>query len=830
MIALLAAAALSTVSVDVHQTLRLERPGATAAYAVDVEIAQVSAWDGHVAITGRSPGSTQVAIVEGQAIETLQVVVAAPSHLAVLAPDGVVPGTAVASSEYDSETGRFTNGFDAVGRDGGATTTVHLLGVVSAHPAGEDAVASLPAASVSWSRGGLRAVAGDLLVEHSRLTLDGVTIRGAHWAGNGLEVHAGWASPLLYDRILLPSLPSEAAGASWRFSRGESAIEPNVYWFSHSRDGRSAGTVASLVYSLGRADGPFQLRAEGGWGGAPGGALDVRWESLLNRVWLSARHHPADFASPGIGTPEGSFADASWTTHPAPRLSFDLAGSAARYDLATGAEDVASASTELRVIAGLRTSIFGGATAGTAGRDGSSPVRSVTLPVGASWDGSHVGGTAVARWRRYADGTGGAGGRLSARGAAAAFRLSGWIDLQRDAMVASFLPVGSPASSGVDRRVRTIALSAQGPEDAGMLLREGSPFLSSGQAGALDLRLAAWRLQSGAELGWTPAGSPATGLRLRFLDDRVRDASGTHETRISTLSWSQRIGGGLDGVASGTAWTHEGVQDWQWSVGFRLRFGAGEGLPRLFRGRGDLRGEVVPEARGDAGLPSISGMKVVLDGASETRTDAAGRFSFPRVVAGSHRVEVALPDARSYFTTPSSISIARGEPARFGVARATTRIFGTITDDQGIPLPGVGVRLTGALEREDRTDSNGRFVFAVPEGDYQVDADGGSVPPGYDLRPLVTRRLHIAGSAPARVYWVLVANRSISGTVVPGCDSVALLEAGRSATPDANGSFVFRGLQPGSYTLRAWVGSRKIVRVVDVPVGPAAVEGVELGR
>jgi len=66
-------------------------------------------------------------------------------------------------------------------------------------------------------------------------------------------------------------------------------------------------------------------------------------------------------------------------------------------------------------------------------------------------------------------------------------------------------------------------------------------------------------------------------------------------------------------------------------------------------------------------------------------------------------------------------------PAAFSQSRETGAISGVVTDDQGAPLPGVNVTITGANlmgARSFVTDANGVFRFpALPPGEYQIKAE-----------------------------------------------------------------------------------------------------------
>jgi len=61
-------------------------------------------------------------------------------------------------------------------------------------------------------------------------------------------------------------------------------------------------------------------------------------------------------------------------------------------------------------------------------------------------------------------------------------------------------------------------------------------------------------------------------------------------------------------------------------------------------------------------------------------------------------------------------------PVAFSQSRETGALRGAVTDDQGVPLPGVNVTLSGNVgSRAAVTDANGEFRFpAIPPGEYEL--------------------------------------------------------------------------------------------------------------
>jgi hypothetical protein len=289
-----------------------------------------------------------------------------------------------------------------------------------------------------------------------------------------------------------------------------------------------------------------------------------------------------------------------------------------------------------------------------------------------------------------------------------------------------------------------------------------------------------------------------------------------------------------------TRWTSvaavegSGIGHSSFEAGLRLQM---DGLPRLPSSlrRGRISGFVFRDDEGTGRFtsqPLRPGTEVRLDGQVAT-TDAQGRFTFEGVEPGPHRVEAVLPlDAGAYFTMPSAVSVRAGEPVRFGIAQARARLDGTVRDDVGNVLRGVTAIVSG-MGRSSHvvTDSSGRLRFAGAEGEYEVRVQPESLPAGYDVSRLSPRRIRLAAGAPARFAEVARAHRSVRGRVRvsdPEHVRVRLVELARSTGLAADGSYVFRNLAPGRYTVAVEISGRTVSRQVVVPEGPGVVRDVDL--
>lgn len=130
----------------------------------------------------------------------------------------------------------------------------------------------------------------------------------------------------------------------------------------------------------------------------------------------------------------------------------------------------------------------------------------------------------------------------------------------------------------------------------------------------------------------------------------------------------------------------------------------------------------VPEATPEMGfrvnrivtLPagvSPAGLAVtIVDTGERTTTDAEGRFWFPNLPPGEHRISVAA----------GGRTITRTVIVRDPQAAAPRTGYGDVVRDQsGTPLAGIVVAVVGTNLRT-TTDGNGRFHFDLPPGQHTV--------------------------------------------------------------------------------------------------------------
>jgi hypothetical protein len=268
--------------------------------------------------------------------------------------------------------------------------------------------------------------------------------------------------------------------------------------------------------------------------------------------------------------------------------------------------------------------------------------------------------------------------------------------------------------------------------------------------GALQVRLGRVSVSGNAEFG-------------NDIVNRTLFATSTYTTTVGTVSvritptWSAEFeafrntstmdlnpasifvlgGGGLD-VSSALFALN------QWNAFFRIRkqFNWGGSVPagtsdatlgRFVPLVGALEGVVFEVTAAGRGAP-VAQVPVLLDNTATVETDGYGRFRFPDVPEGQHKVALAFRSLPAEFDPgPASQVLVNVKPR--GIARADlevarlTAVSGAVVAPAGVPLDNIVVRLVPS-GRYTSTDAEGHFAFHnLREGHYEITLDGKSLAP-----------------------------------------------------------------------------------------------------
>ncbi|XP_037076289.1 nodal modulator 2-like [Pollicipes pollicipes] len=227
----------------------------------------------------------------------------------------------------------------------------------------------------------------------------------------------------------------------------------------------------------------------------------------------------------------------------------------------------------------------------------------------------------------------------------------------------------------------------------------------------------------------------------------------------------------------------------------------------------DLSGQVV-----NAGEP-VPDVTLVLHG--RRTSDAAGRFLFPVVPAGTYTVVPVYVSPNTRFDVRPAeveVTVAQGSaavPTPFQVVGFTVsgRLLTSVSGGTELGLAGAAVLLDGRPVAV--TDAHGRYVMeSVTRGQYQLTVEAEavqfeprpvSVSPASPVLPdLVAARLRVCGR---------VELADLPEGVAPGPRTVELREAGpqgaaHTATTEADGAFCLF-VRPATYRLRVLVSDEE---------------------
>jgi hypothetical protein len=838
-LALPALAAAGDLRLAVRETVTLEFPQVSAAFAVDSDIVEVTAVGSQVTLVGRRAGKTLVTVVMPTIVETLTVHVEALPARSVAFETSATHSAGSWEASYDSATRRFGTGLTMAFGEGERTARLALYGIRESGLAGRDSIWALPAASMELKEPGRSVVLLDERVNTSPLTLNGAVLRGLHLREGAFEMHAGLSSRTPWNDLLLPRSGDRALGLSYRSDAGPVRLVPGLLWLPDS--GAKVPGVVSLGLERGSSDTPVRLKAELGWSDKPGIAFDLALSNAQRQVWLQGASRPASFAALDVARPAGTYLDGAWSERFGERTTAGLTLSANRLDLTNQRPEAASGRLELRHQATDHWSVIAGMGEGGYRNAGTTSLRRSTISLGTAYDTPAFGIASLYRYQQTsAASSGGHGGRVTMRGTSGAWRTNLFVDAQQQAPTLDLVFRDRP---DLARAFAELGIVASTPEDVVRLLRENAALLAAHGVAVGPLNVDALRLQAGSDISWRESGHGNLTLELRMLADERHGLGGGSRSYLGSLYASWRIFRDTELAVSLVRWSSQrdgSTSSIDNSVQVTLRTGlSGNGLAALGRGGVGLRpisGGVLRDDQA-TGLPDVDqqpldGIEVVLDGWRRTRTDRDGRFVFDTPGSGDHRVEAVLPpNPGAYFTTLSAVTLPPGGDARFAITFSAARLNGTVRSDAGRPLAGVTLRLAGVKGVTATTDSDGAYRFAVPAGEAQVSLVAESIPAGYELGNLDPQTRHLAPGAPAVANFTVRAQRMLKG-VVGGMGNepvtVTAVEIARTVSPDKSGHFLLRGLPAGSLTLV--VGSRfgETRQVVEIPAEPGPVTKIEL--
>jgi hypothetical protein len=834
------------------KTITFEVTGATAAYSLDAFVAEATADDGNVSITGNHPGATRAVVVTPAGVQTFDVLVPMPPPY--YPPGFVMPAGAAEAAEsgywegrYYSSPAEIQNQFDFFKANADDSTHVHLVetDLIGSMDPGQARVA-LSSATYEVVTPGRDITLFDKYLDESQLTLNGSIVRGFHITDDNWFVHAGYTSVATFEGLFLPVQPELVVGGGYRYAPTEnSSITGSYYHFQIPASdllGRS-GNVGDLRYKYSPREN-FWFTVDLGISHGVGGAGRLLYKTARDNITSLARYMPEQFASLGANNLRGLHTDFSWTRHVTKKFETAVTFYNNNLVLPNLREATISGAVNLRYQLARRWAVTGGVNASRF--EITTPpaltIRNFTLPAGLAFQSKHFGATGEYQFAVIpGHDSGGQQFRSSVRSGWGAFTFSGYGERDTDAPTLNFI---FSQVAGLQQALNQQGIQATTVQQVDQLLSDDAFLIAAGYVKGASVNLVPVRTQAGGSATWSSRGLRRTQLSYSFLYNDNQALQGSSENLAHTLSYSQSITRS-DNVAlsCSVVGTRNPGQSTEYSpvcfVAWRHQF---QHVPYFVipERRGTISGKIFrdDQSKGEWGpdLRPMPEVEVVLDDRRRTLTLVDGSYRFAGVPRGKHKV-AAMYHSRDpfFFTTPSDQEADEDATVNFGIGFSLSGLGGQVLNDAGQGIAGITVAILGrGLKRSAATEADGSyFVSSLVAGEYDVQPDEDSLPAGYAMGVGIEPQHVIVGAtSPGRAAFSVRAFRSISGRVlsydpeagqyIPVIRSrVTLHEPGLTAVTDPMGRYLFRDLAAGSYTISVESeaqGPSRTVRLGSQPV------------
>jgi hypothetical protein len=838
--------------VDPQKTITIEVAGATAAYSLDASLAEATADNGLVSVTGNQPGPTHVVAITPAGVQTLEVLVTTPPpHY----PPGFVMPVSVAEmaqsgyyeGRYYSSPAQIQNQLDFLKIHGDDRTHVHLVetNLVGPLARGQPRIA-LSSASYQIVTPRRDITLFDQYVDESPLTLNGSIVRGFHIRQDNWFVHAGYTTVAAFQGLFLPTQPELVAGGGYR--RAFTANSSITASFYHVQIPASdlighSGSIGTVSYKYSPRE-TFWFVADAGISHGAAGAGRLYYRTDRDNIVALVRYVPLQFASLGANNFRGFHADLSWTRHVTNKFDVALTFYNNNLVLPALSETTISSAANLRYQLARHWALTGAANASSFQTKvpASLAIRSFTLPAGLVFQSQHFGAAgqyqfAVTPGRE----SGGKQFRASVRSGWGAFALTGYAERDTNAPTLSFI-LGQVA--GLQQVLDQQGIRATTIQQVDELLSSNSFLIAAGYIRGATINLVPERTQIGGTADWSSRGLHRRQMSYSFLFNDNQMLQGSTQDAGHTLSYTQTVTRSDDlSLACSVLGVKNPGRSQEYTpicfIAWRHQF---QHVPYFIvpERHGTITGNVFrdDQSKGvlEPGMRPMAEVDVILDDRRHTLTRADGSYQFPNVSRGKHRI-VAVYRSREpfFFTTSSDLEVDEDATVNIGIGHSLSGLMGQVLNDAGQGVAGVTVAIRSrGLKWSAATEADGSFfVPSLVAGDYAVQVDEESMPAGYSADALgEPLRVTVGASSPGKAAFTARAFRSISGRVlrydskagryVPvNRAQVFLREPGITTVTDLMGRYLFRDLAAGSYTLLVQneaPTSSHTVRLGDQPV------------
>jgi len=825
------------ITVAYQKSLDLPVAGATAAYSLDPLIAEATAANGIVRLSGLGPGEARVIVVTPVGTQTLDIFVPQPPPSY---PPGFVPPTPL---DAVGENGMYEFRYGSDRSQGDRRTELRMVNA-NMLSADSDSRISFPSLSYLVDTPNREIVVLDQQVDSSPLTVDGIVVRGFHYRQGGWQFHGGYASQTNFQDLLLSTDKEQVFSLSRSLPLGEhGALISSLFYFptahATSVPGQS-GAVGSLMFKY-KLNDDFDYALEAGFSRGLGGSGSVHYSSLSNQLRAQFRYQPEYFAGLGLNALPGHTATLDYTHMFSQKLSVNASGNSFGYVLPTTRQQTMTSTLLLRYQLTRHFGVHGGA--GISDFSSTLPTtsrfRSLNVPVGLDYSSRHFGAGVQ---YQHTGNSGGVGDGRQISGnvhvGAGQLQASAFVDHQTQApSLLTTVASDSPLKDSVSQQA-ALASTVQGVASG---LQNNALLLGLGYVNSVGVGVVSRRLQWGGSVNWASA-SGRDRFNYSLLSSNDEYSTGNIGFASHTVTYSRRLNGSNDVGFSLSMFSLGGLGGGGYHLRYQLEFTHNFNTFPAFLApgsHGNINGHAFLDPQGsgdyvDSALP-VPDVEVVLDGQRHTRTNQKGYYIFDHVPAGTHHVEAApAKDEQRYYTTASMVETDINHTVNFGIGQAAGQVYGFVLNDGGEGVEGVRVMLESNGQRQSaKTADDGKFSQAhLPEGQYTVTLDPDSIPPGYALDHLETMSLELHRGSPAELVFHLKASRVIAGRVIAfdGIKGeevpvagvmVSLRELPAAVMTDAKGVYRFKDMPAGNYTVVVVYGGKEYSSSVVLSSNPA---------
>ena len=521
----------AALSVGYQKRIEIAIGGATAAYTLDSNIAEATAANGLVQITGKLPGSTNMVIVTQGGVQTLAITVTAPPSVLPPGFDPPHPENGESGSyefRYNSDPGQITNSLEMKRTQGPAFDRFQLVNANLFSAGSSTSAIGFPYLSYEISRPRRDYTFLDQTVANSPLTLDNYMVRGFHMREGDWQFHGGFTSIATFQGLFLSTEREYVVGGSRSYTINKSSsLQANAYYFSNPDSQQLAssnGAAGSLVYRYVRKD-RINFLSELGVSHGLGFAARGSYDDEKNHVTGNFRSQSRSFASLAVNNQHGTFADLNGTRKVSKRLYASLDLNQSNFNLSTLQQDTFTTNGQLNFRINRNFSLSGGSAYSSfqSKVPEGQRIQTLNVPAGIDFSSRHFGSGFQYQRTINFDGSGGNDYSGTVRGSFKAIQANAFYrhDVQVPTLAAVFSQI-----PGLQDALDRAGIVANTPDELARLLRNTALLETLGFTNLLTVSLAPSRDDFGGSVNWTSHTARREQVDLSYFNSNTQLIAG----------------------------------------------------------------------------------------------------------------------------------------------------------------------------------------------------------------------------------------------------------------------------------------------------------------